>query len=65
MDDSRLERREQQVTSATELWTICSQQLRVQVPEATWRTWFSALQPAALEDSVLVMSAPNSLIRER
>jgi chromosomal replication initiator protein len=54
------------VTDASQLWTTCSDHLRVQVSDATWRTWFDALEPVVIEDDdTLVLSSPNSLVRER
>jgi chromosomal replication initiator protein len=59
------ERRRRLVTNAAELWNACSDTLRIQVSEATWRTSFEALQPVSLEADTLVLAVPSSLVRER
>jgi chromosomal replication initiator protein len=59
------ERRRRLVTNAAELWNACSDTLRIQVSEATWRTSFEALQPVSLEGDTLVLAVPSSLVRER
>jgi chromosomal replication initiator protein len=53
------------VTDAAELWTGCAERLRTLVGEATWHTWFAQVKPLALDDRVLRLSAPNTLVRER
>jgi chromosomal replication initiator protein len=47
------------------LWKSCSDGLRAQVSEATWRTWFEGLQPVSIEGSTLVLAVPSSVVRER
>jgi chromosomal replication initiator protein len=64
-DDIQLERREQQVTDAGQLWKTCSETLRTQVSDATWRTWFNELTPVSVDEDILVLSAPNTLVRDR
>jgi len=39
--------------------------LRAQVPDATWRTWFEAVHPVAVEDGTLVLAVPSALAKER
>jgi chromosomal replication initiator protein len=53
------------VTDAAELWTGCGERIRTLVSDATWLTWFNQVRPLALDDRVLRLSAPNSLVRER
>jgi chromosomal replication initiator protein len=53
------------VTDAGQLWKTCSESLRTQVTDATWKTWFDALTPVSAEDDILVLAAPNSLVRDR
>jgi chromosomal replication initiator protein len=53
------------VTDAAELWTGCAERLRVLVGDATWLTWFDEVKPLALDDRVLRLTAPSSLVRER
>ena len=47
------------------LWNRCGDALREQVSEATWRAWLQGLVPQAFDGDLLVLSAPNSLVRER
>ena len=56
---------EYQVTEVTTLWTTCSELLREEVTEAVWKTWFDGLEPEAIDDRALRVSAPNTLIRDR
>jgi chromosomal replication initiator protein len=53
------------VTQAGELWTTCSDLLRTEVSEASWRTWLDAVEPVATDADSLVLSAPSSLVRDR
>ena len=53
------------MTDAEELWTACAEALRLQVSEATWRTWFESIRPLALEDDRLLLAAPSGLVKER
>ncbi|HWC40023.1 MAG TPA: chromosomal replication initiator protein DnaA [Acidimicrobiales bacterium] len=53
------------MTEAQHLWTQCSAMLRAQVSDATWRTWFEAVQPVALENGTLVLAVPSALAKER
>ncbi|MGH9057029.1 MAG: chromosomal replication initiator protein DnaA [Acidimicrobiales bacterium] len=47
------------------LWTRCSTQLRGEMSEAVWRTWFEAVEPVEVDDVSLVLSAPSSVVRDR
>jgi chromosomal replication initiator protein len=53
------------VTHAGELWTTCSDLLRTEVSEATWRTWLDAVEPVDRDARSLILSAPSSLVRDR
>ncbi|MGH9170638.1 MAG: chromosomal replication initiator protein DnaA [Acidimicrobiales bacterium] len=53
------------MTEAQQLWNECSDALRSQVSEATWRTWFSAIQPTAVVNGILVLSVPSAVVRDR
>jgi chromosomal replication initiator protein len=53
------------VTEAQRLWTQCSAMLRAQVSDATWRTWFEAVHPVAVENGTLVLAVPSALAKER
>lgn len=54
-----------QVSEAAELWTTSSEVLRDDVREAVWRTWFDGLEVEELDDSILTLTAPSSLVRDR
>lgn len=53
------------VTEAEQLWTGCSDSLRSQVSEATWRAWFAAIRPVAVMNSTLVLAVPSAVVRDR
>ncbi len=53
------------MTDAGEVWKTCSELLQVQIADATWRAWFAGLEPEALDDETLTLSAPSALVRER
>ena len=45
-------------------WTAVLEQVRAQVPEAQFRTWFLPIRPGRAEDAVLNLRVPNELFRE-
>ena len=47
------------------LWTRCTASLREQVSDATWQMWLSPIEPLNFEGSVLTLSVPNAVVRER
>jgi chromosomal replication initiator protein len=47
------------------LWKSCADLLRALVGDATWRFLFEPLVPLSLEDDVLLLAAPSSLIVDR
>lgn len=53
------------VTDAAELWGSCAERLRVLVGQATWLTWFDQVKPVELDDRLLWLTAPNTLVRDR
>ena len=53
------------MTNAERLWILCSQALRTQVTEATWRAWFEGVTPVRSDDRSLVLGVPSSLAKER
>ncbi|HEV7888921.1 MAG TPA: chromosomal replication initiator protein DnaA [Acidimicrobiales bacterium] len=53
------------MTNAERLWILCSQALRTQVTEATWRAWFDGVTPVSADERVLVLAVPSSLAKER
>ncbi len=50
---------------AAPLWNTCADALRVQVSDATWRTWFDGIQPISADNERLVLAVPSSLVKER
>ena len=48
-----------------DLWKRTGQALREQVSDATWRTWLAGLSPLTFDGDLLVVSAPNTLVRDR
>ena len=53
------------MTDVGGLWTTSVGLLRDEVSEAVWRTWFNELEAQSLDDVLFVLSAPNSLVRDR
>ena len=53
------------MTEAQQLWNDCSESLRSQVSEATWRAWFSAIRPVAVANGTLVLAVPSGVVRDR
>jgi chromosomal replication initiator protein len=53
------------VTDAGPLWNTCADALRVQVSDATWRTWFDGIRPISADNERLVLAVPSSLVKER
>ena len=53
------------MTDAAELWGGCAERLRILVGQATWLTWFDQVKPIDLDDRLLWLTAPNSLVRDR
>src|SRR5450755_2908369 len=58
-------RKTRQVSELERLWTECAEALRLQVSDATWRTWFANLSPVSLDSKRLVLAVPNSIVRDR
>jgi chromosomal replication initiator protein len=56
---------EEQVDNTDGLWTRCTASLREQVSDATWQMWLSPIEPLNFEGSVLTLSVPNAVVRER
>ncbi|MGO9581483.1 MAG: chromosomal replication initiator protein DnaA [Acidimicrobiales bacterium] len=53
------------MTEAQQLWNDCSDALRSQVSEATWRAWFSPIRPVAVANGTLVLAVPSGVVRDR
>jgi chromosomal replication initiator protein len=54
-----------QVDDAEVLWKACAEVLREQVSEAVWLTSFNGVEPVSLEDGLLVLAVPSSVVKER
>ncbi len=53
------------MTQAEELWKKCSDLLRAEVSEATWRMWMAGIEGTQADGRLLVLSAPSSPVRDR
>ena len=53
------------MTDAERLWKTCSDTLREQVSESTWKTYFSGVHPLDFTGDRLILAVPNLLVRER
>lgn len=53
------------MTEAQQLWNDCSDSLRSQVSDATWRTWFSSIRPVTVANGMLVLAVPSATVRDR
>ena len=53
------------MTEAQQLWNDCSDSLRSQVSDATWRTWFSAIRPVTVANGTLVLAVPSATVHDR
>ncbi len=50
---------------AEQLWTSCLSALRDQISEATWVSCFQTTVALAIDEDVLVIAVPSSLVKER
>ena len=55
----------EQVDDAEILWTACAEMLREQVSEAVWLTSFNGARAVRLDQEMLVLGVPSSVVRER
>ncbi|HUI03607.1 MAG TPA: chromosomal replication initiator protein DnaA [Acidimicrobiales bacterium] len=53
------------MNDTNDLWKRCGDVLRDRMSDATWRTWFQGLVPQDFDGDLLVLSAPNTVVRER
>jgi chromosomal replication initiator protein len=53
------------VGAAEDLWMACRDELRPQVSDASWMTWFASVEPITLEERELVLAVPNAVVKER
>src|SRR5699024_2129883 len=54
-----------QVTDAPDLWSSCRDSLRDQVSDAVWRSTFQDITYLALNDDLLSLAVPNTMIKDR
>jgi chromosomal replication initiator protein len=65
VDEAAVGEMETLVTDAEQLWILCSDALRIQVSDATWKTWFDGIRAVSADDGHLMLSVPSSLVKER
>ncbi|NNN19548.1 MAG: chromosomal replication initiator protein DnaA [Acidimicrobiaceae bacterium] len=53
------------MNDASRLWITCTESLKQQLPESTWKAWFEAIEPVSLHNNTLVLNAPSQLVKER
>ena len=53
------------MVSATLLWTSCANSIRTQVPDAVWQSTFNPATPSSLEEDVLELTVPSTIIKDR
>ena len=65
VDSGRRGEASEQVDDAEILWTACAEMLREQVSEAVWLTSFNGARAVRLDQDMLVLGVPSSVVRER
>jgi chromosomal replication initiator protein len=50
---------------AQDLWNNCAAALRDQVSDAVWHSSFQQIRPLALDESLLTLTVPNTIVRDR
>ena len=53
------------MVSATLLWSSCANNIRTQVPDAVWRSTFNPAKATSLEEDILELTVPNTIIKDR
>lgn len=53
------------MVSATLLWSSCANNIRTQVPDAVWQSTFNPAVAISLEEDILELTVPNSIIKDR
>ena len=53
------------VSEVEHLWKNCADALRLQLSDATWHTWFEGITAEGEGDNRLVLTVPNTLVRDR
>jgi chromosomal replication initiator protein len=53
------------VSDAVQLWTACANNIRAQVSDVVWQMTFAGAHPVGIDLDTLVVSVPNSVVKER
>ena len=53
------------MVSATLLWSSCANNIRAQVPDAVWQSTFNPAKATSLEEDVLKLTVPSTIIKDR
>lgn len=53
------------MNDAFRLWITCSEAIKEQVPDSTWKAWFESIEPIELQGNTLFLNAPSQLVKER
>jgi chromosomal replication initiator protein len=53
------------VSDAVQLWTACANSIRAQVSDVVWQMTFAGAHPVAIDLDTLVVSVPNTVVKER
>jgi len=53
------------MVSATVLWSSCATSIRTQVPDAVWQSTFNPAKATSLEQNVLELTVPSTIIKDR
>jgi chromosomal replication initiator protein len=53
------------VSDIEHLWKNCAEALRLQLSDATWRTWFEGIVATGEGDDRLILTVPSALVRDR
>ncbi len=53
------------MVSATLLWSSCANNIRSQVPDAVWQSTFNPAKATSLEEDILELTVPNTIIKDR
>ncbi|MBR6270283.1 MAG: chromosomal replication initiator protein DnaA, partial [Bacteroidales bacterium] len=49
--------------NCNEVWSRCLAIIQDNIPEASFKTWFSPIKPVSLEDSVLTVEVPSDFVK--
>ncbi len=50
--------------NCNEVWSRCLAIIQDNIPEASFKTWFSPIKPVSLEDSVLTVEVPSDFVKD-